>query len=350
MRIAAAAPMTTSAPRLTIGDAERLIQELYGFAGEARPLSSERDQNLHVRTSQGAEFLLRISNPAEPHALVDFQNRALLHVADRNPALPTPRLVRTGDGREHGTVAGPEGPSIVRLFTFLPGVQVRATPRTAAQRRALGAGLAELDLALAGFDHPASQHDLLWNIAQAQQLAELMEAIAGDERRELVRRFMSTFQSQVAPRLPGLRAQVIHNDFNLYNVLVAPEQPARLTGIIDFGDIVRAPLVCEVATAAAYQMVDEPDPLGAAAEFIAGYQAVLPLTDEERELLFDLTATRHLITVLISEWRAARNPDNRAYIMRHNPEAWAALAAFDAVAHDGGRERLLQPPASGDGE
>ena len=63
------------------------------------------------------------------------------------------------------------------------------------------------------------------------------------------------------PRLAALRAQVIHNDYHLYNVLVAPDDQARIvTGIIDFGDMVHAPLVGEVATAAAFHMAGSADP------------------------------------------------------------------------------------------
>jgi hypothetical protein len=52
-------------------------------------------------------------------------------------------------------------------------------------------------------------------------------------------------------------------------------------------------------------------------------------------------ATRHLITALISEWRAARYPENRAYIMRHNPAAWEALAQMADRSRDAARDRLL---------
>lgn len=348
-RVTADAPMTTGAPHLSIDEAANLVERLYGLIGEAHPLSSERDQNLHIKTPED-EFLLRISNAAEPAEIIDLQNRALVHIAEVDPDLPTPRLIYTRDGAEHGHVAvDARGANVVRLFTYLAGVQVRGTKRSGAQRRALGAGLARLDLALRGFEHAAAQHDLLWNIAKADRLAHLIGEISGEARRRMVRRFMDRFEREVRPRLGSLRAQVIHNDFNLYNVLVAADDAARLTGIIDFGDIVRAPLVCDVATGAAYQMVNEPDPLAAAAEFIGAYQALLPLDAAERAVLFDLIAIRHLITVLISEWRAARNPQNRSYIMRHNAEAWEALAALEAAAEDGGRERLLQPLEQGDG-
>ena len=72
--------------------------------------------------------------------------------------------------------------------------------------------------------------------------------------------FMARF-GDVKPRLAGLRHQVIHNDYHLFNVLVAQDDASRVTGIIDFGDMIRAPLVAEVATAAAYQLrgTDDPD-------------------------------------------------------------------------------------------
>jgi hydroxylysine kinase len=152
----------------------------------------------------------------------------------------------------------------------------------------------------------------------------------------------------VLPRLDHLRAQLIHNDFNLYNVLVAADDPERVTGIIDFGDIIHAPLVGEVATGASYHMADTPDPLAAAAEFVGAYHAILPLLAEEQDILADLVTTRHLITVLISEWRSRRYPDNRAYIMRHNPAAWDALRLLADLSPQSARDRLLAHVQSGD--
>ena len=41
------------------------------------------------------------------------------------------------------------------------------------------------------------------------------------------------------------------------------------------------------------------------------------------------------------EWRAARYPANRAYIMRHNPTAWDALSEMADLSRDASRDRLL---------
>jgi Ser/Thr protein kinase RdoA (MazF antagonist) len=227
------------------------------------------------------------------------------------------------------------------MLSYLDGIQIKETARTAAQRRAMGTGLARLDLALRGFAHPAAQHDLLWNVSAAHRLASKLEGIVDAPRRALAEAFMRRFTEHVLPRLDSVRAQVIHNDYHLYNVLVAPDDQARITGIIDFGDMLHAPLVGEVATAAAFHMTGNADPFEGPAQFVGSYHATLPLTGAEQDIVCDLMATRQLVTALISEWRAVRYPENRAYIMRHNPAAWEALAQLAGLSRATARDRLL---------
>lgn len=336
------AELSTRAPDLAPAMLEGLLRSLYAIEARIQPLASERDQNCLVQASDGRRYVLKISNPSEPATVVDFQVAALEHIARVSPQQPVPRVVRTRDGRSHGTLRLPGGEETrVRLLTYLEGVLIRDTERTAAQRQAMGGGLARLDRALHGFAHPGALHDLLWNVATAHRLTAQLDELVDPARRALARLFMTRFTTQVLPRLPSLRAQVIHNDYHLYNVLVAPDDPTCIVGIIDFGDMVQAPLVGEVATAAAFHMGGTPDPFEGPAQFVAAYHSELPLDGAEQEVVADLMATRHLITVLISEWRAARYPANRAYIMRHNPTAWDALSEMADLSRDASRDRLL---------
>lgn len=332
----------TSAPRLAAAEVEQLVFRLYGLASRAEPLAAERDQNCLVHAASGERYVLKISNPSEPMPIVDFQIAALDHVAGIAPSLPLPRVIRTVAGRAREAVHLPDGSRCtIRMLTYVDGLQARETARSAAQRRAMARCLAELDTALAGFVHPAAMHDLLWNVATAHRLRDKLEFIANPDRRAIAALFMDRFTKDVLPRLPALRAQVIHNDYHLYNVLVAPDDPIRVCGIIDFGDMVLAPLVGEVATAASYHMENEEEPFAGASQFIGAYHSSLPLTDAEQDVLPDLVATRHLITLLISEWRASRYADNREYIMRHNPSAWQALSHMADCTRDTCREQLL---------
>ena len=344
-----AAELSTAAPSLAPAEVQALVARLYGIDGSTiQPLAGERDQNCAVETADGMRYVFKISNPSEPVPLVDFQIAALEHIAHTSPSQPVPRVVRTLDGRTRDTVVLADGAQTsVRMLTYLEGTQIRETPRTALQRVAMGRGLAELNLALRGFTHPAAKHELLWNVSAAHRLTVQLGSLPAGPRRALAQSFMERFTDHVLPRLGSLRAQVIHNDYHLYNVLVAPDDQARITGIIDFGDMLHAPLVGEVATAAAFHMAGNADPFEGPAQFVGAYQSVLPLTEPELDIVADLMATRHLITALISEWRALRYPENRAYIMRHNPAAWEALSQMADIPRHAVRDRLLTPTRKG---
>lgn len=341
--------LSTSVPDLATAEAETLAARLYGIVGEAELLTSERDQNFRIAAADGSSYLLKISNPSEADEVVDLQTASLDHIAAVDPGAPVPKVLRTLEGTSGDHVLLPDGRRCaVRLLTYLEGVPVRSTERSRAQRIALGAALARLDLALRDFSHKEASHDLLWNVARADQLADLEGAIESGPQKAVVRKFMDRFVTDILPRLGRLRAQAIHNDYHLHNILVDPADVTRVTGIIDFGDMVHAPLAGEVATGAAYQMAGAADPLAAASEFVGGFHTVLPLLAEEQEIVGDLMATRHLITVLISEWRVRRYPENRAYIMRHNPGAWEALFLMADLSRGSVRDRLLAEVRSGE--
>lgn len=335
--------LTTSAPILDLPDAEALILRSFNIKAQATLLASERDLNFKLVAENGQTYLLKVANPAECPQVINLQTRALEHIALVAPHLPVPHIVYAADKAAEVTEVLSDGRgSVVRLLTYLDGEPLYKLPHTRAQRTALGRCAAQLDQALTDFSHPMSEHDLLWNISQAHKLDRLIDKLSGDRRRKLARHFMTGYQERALPRLHGLRKQVIHNDLNLHNILACADDVSKITGIIDFGDMVYAPLVNESATAAAYQLNDPDDPLGSAAEFLAGYHSQMPLLVEELEIIVDLMAARLLITVLITEWRANRYPANRTYIMRNNPAAWAGLAYLADFSPAAARDSLLR--------
>ena len=61
--------------------------------------------------------------------------------------------------------------------------------------------------------------------------------------------------------------------------------------------------------------------------------AGLPLRAEELALLHTLITARLVMVVAISGWRAARYPENAAYLLRNNAVSWARLAACERIGH-----------------
>lgn len=327
--------LTVPPPRLAPDVLLDHLRQHWGLTGRLSPLTSERDLNHRLETEAGS-YVLRLTNPAEPAAMTDFQTRAALHVAARDPGLPVQRLLPLRDGRH--SLPLPEGR--LRLFTWLDGVPLHAAPRSNAQRRDIGRGLARLTAALADFSHPAADHVLLWDIRQVPSLAPLTPSLPADLRAE-AEGFIADFTRRIGPVLDRMPRQVVHADFNPHNLLVAADAPDRLTGILDFGDMVRTPRVCDLAVAASYQIAPE-DPLGSLAALVSGYASHLALDGQELDLLFDLITARMVTTLTITAWRAAIYPDNAAYILRNAPSARAGLAAFRALGRDRVTEALTR--------
>ena len=72
----------------------------------------------------------------------------------------------------------------------------------------------------------------------------VVETIDDPEMRRRVEGVLDRLAEQVLPALEGMRAQVIHNDVSCMNTLVEGD---RVVGVIDFGDLIHAPLVCDFA-------------------------------------------------------------------------------------------------------
>ena len=307
-------------PRLPVRALAQLARDHWGLTGTLTPMTSERDLNHRLDTPDGS-FTLKLSNPAEPARLTDCQTRALLHVG---AALPTPRPVPARDGRH--VVQTPDG--TLRLFTWCEGTPLAHLPRTPALASAIGTALGGLDAELAGFHHPAADHRLLWDIRQCGDLAPLIPALPDDLRPE-AEAFLARFQGDIGPALARLPRQVIHGDFNPHNLLADPEDPDRLTGILDFGDLTLSHRICDLAVAGSY-LIDT-DPLRLLSPLVTAYARVNPLREDEIVLLPDLITARLFATLTISAWRAARYPENAAYILRNAPISRKGLAALGAT-------------------
>lgn len=328
--------LMTTAPAAGVEDAAAIAREHFGIEATVRPLTSERDRNFHLVGSDGRDHVLKVTNSAEDPAVTDFQTEALLHIERRDAALPVPRVCRTIDGAAE--LAVPIGGKIhtVRVLTYLAGAPLYLTPASAHQREELGGCLARLGLALRDFRHPAASHDLLWDIGNAGRLRDWLPNIGDPGLRALAVSFLDRFEEEVMPVQRRQRRQVVHNDFNPHNVLVDPADPSRVTGVLDFGDMVETALVNDVAIAAAYQVAGASS-LGWATDFVAAYHSVSPLLADEVDILYDLIAIRHVTTITITEWRARLYPDNRAYIMRNHPRAAEGLRSFAAIDREAAR-------------
>lgn len=320
------------APQFSSAEAARLAERHFGLSGNVAPLDSERDQNFKLTARDGSQWTLKIVNASEPSSETSFQTALLEHLERTSPGLAVPQLRRTFDRRPLAVASSSAGEShAVRLVSWLPGRPLAETARTPALLESVGGALGRLDRALQGFIHHGALRSFDWDIRQAGAARARLNHIHDEKDRVLLEYFLDRFDAMVAPRLPSLRAQVIHNDANDWNVLVDPAAPERVAGLIDFGDAMHSVVIAEVAVACAYSILDMEDPIGGAARLAAGFHAEYPLREEEVDLLFDLIAMRLVTSVTIAASRREQASDN-PYLSISEAPAWRLLRRLGAMS------------------
>ncbi len=251
-----------------MSDLSAIAESVFGLRGRVVVLPGERDENALVETAEG-RFVLKLHAAGIDPAGLDLQDAALALVG-------SPRLVdrRTVDGR------------VARLLTWVDGAPWASVgPWEPLLLARLGAHVAIVDQALAALSHPAMHQLHRWNIATAPQLDPAVRALLDD--------------------VPW---QVVHNDANEHNVVVAADR--SIAGLIDFGDVVLAPRVCGLAVACAYAMCGHKDPVRSILPLVSGYHGEAPLEPAELAVLYPLIVTRLAMSVAISAEQQAADPTN----------------------------------------
>ncbi len=245
-------------------------------------------------------------------------------------ALSTPEVVLSLDGAAIEEAWRDDERHLVWLVRFIPGRPLaEARPHRPELLKSFGRALGELDLRLAAFSHAAVHRDLRWDLRNAPAVRPLLEHVEPAARRELVAAHLDRVEQEVLPRLRETRTQLIHNDANDHNVLVDTSGTVPI-GILDFGDMVHTQLVGEPAVAMAYLMMEVPDPVLAARQFLAAYQSACPLTEAELLLLPDLIVTRLCVSVVLSAHRRRSRPEN-AYLTVSEAPAWRLLDVLETL-------------------
>jgi 4-aminobutyrate aminotransferase-like enzyme/Ser/Thr protein kinase RdoA (MazF antagonist) len=293
--------LRTCQPSFGFAEGERIARDLYGLAVSASALPGERDSNFRLRAADGREFVLKIQEVAADAESTDCLVSVLDHLAEQDPALPVPRLFPTQNGEAVGRFSRDESDYATCLLSFLPGHLLADSRPGDGLLHDTGATLARLDRALQGFFHPSLNRRLAWDARRLPELAEFSGYIEAPALRGTVDRIAGAFRSCL-PRLRGLRSQAIHGDCHAGNLL-ADADGQSVCGILDFGDMIHAPLIFEPAVAMSELLTEAVTPLASVAAVLRGYTRDQTVRAEEVELLYDIITARHVVTLLVHAWR-----------------------------------------------
>ncbi|HET7373972.1 MAG TPA: aminotransferase class III-fold pyridoxal phosphate-dependent enzyme, partial [Gemmatimonadaceae bacterium] len=266
--------------------------------------------------ADGSRIVLKIANAAESADLLAAQQDVLVRLS--LTLTTTPRVLQAIDGSSLVDVIGGDGKRhMVWAITWLPGRPLGLTSRrTPELYHDLGRRVGALDRALAGFDHAAIHRSFYWDLANGRAIIDRHRRLIDDvELSAALDRLVADFDRTTAPLLARLPRGAIHSDLNDYNILVGggddvETRGQRVTGIVDFGDMVHSYRVGDLAIAIAYAILDSDDPLTVASDVVRGYRECVSLDDEELASLFGLIALRLCMSACIAADQLRRQPDN----------------------------------------
>lgn len=294
-------------PRLTLAEAEAAIRADWEIEGEVQPIPSTQDQNFRVRGENGGGAIFKVANRCWSRQELELQNAAMRHLEAKRTGLLVQVPIASRGGADVVECRG----HLVRLLSWVPGAPLSARPDPGRPVwETLGEVAARTATALADLAAPALGRALQWDPRQAPALVALLGERVGAERGPLV-------DGAIEPVARLLRdgaelpMQPIHLDVTDVNVVtgIGTGDGDRISGLLDFGDVVRTWRVAEPAHAAHSAICSEPDDaLGVALAALVGFHGELPLAEAECEAFWPIVQARAAVCALLSDseadWRA----------------------------------------------
>jgi 4-aminobutyrate aminotransferase-like enzyme/aminoglycoside phosphotransferase (APT) family kinase protein len=323
---------TLRPPALPMEVLQSFARTGYGLAGTWSALEGERDQNFRILADDGSSVVFKVCHPAEGDDVLRCQAAALEHIAEADPALPVPRLIRTRNGDLLGRIDHDGSSYPVMVLSWLEGRVLGAETLSRDGLFDLGQMLARLGLALRGFIHGApAGRALVWDTRNAVGLSSEVDNLPAEDQ-ELAREILTRHDTVTAPALRRMRSQIIHGDVHPHNALV--DARGTVTGIIDFGDMVHGPLILDLANAAGDFLTPAMDVADTIFELVRGYRSVTPLEEEEVDALIDLIDVRLLMTPLVDALKASNGIASQGYFQVFNSRSMPMIRELRRIGHD----------------
>ncbi|MHC8316721.1 aminotransferase [Pseudomonas sp. LB3P31] len=310
-------------PQVSAELALGLLEAHYGLSGRLQALGSQQDLNYRVDNDQG-RFVLKICRGDYAVQELHAQHAGLKHLAE-HAGVQVPKVIPASNGADLLTLEVAGQTVHVRLLGYIEGQPLTDLDHLpSAVVSGFGRLCGEMDLALAGFDHPGLERTLQWDARHANALiTHLLPVIKDDQQRRQIAAAAERAERHLQPLVEKLPVQAIHMDITDDNVVWQrdSERLWQLQGVIDFGDLIRTWRITDLSvTCAALLHHAGGDPFYILPA-VQAYHVVNPLQHEELLALWPLIVARSAVLVLSGEQQVSIDPGN-AYSRDNLTHEW----------------------------
>ena len=303
---------------MQIKNIEKLMQENWKIEATLEPLVGEFDLNFWVKAAD-ENYILKIMADDCTEEFMQMQVDILNHL--RNDIDYIPRIIPTQNGQNYLKI---DGRFIWLISAFDGKLYADCMAKPLSLVTEIGTKLARLDMAMQGFQSAQLNRNIKWDLANAGWIAESVQSLNTENQARVINIIKA--YNLTKPILESLPKQAIHNDLNDYNILVLDKISGMqaISGFIDFGDLIAAPKICNIAICAAYLMLDVDNPLAYLQAFVSAYHAHNPLSETEVKLIWRLALMRLAVSVVNSALMKQEKPDDD-YVSISEKAAWRMI-------------------------
>lgn len=315
-----------------------MLQKYLGTYGltilESKTLVGYASENYKITSSHKEEFVLKLNEYSEENWNdLTKENEILLNLKDQlNFDLPYPII----QGENHLFLLDNK---IYRLLHFVEGDFWADNPLNASQLTSLGESMAQLTIQLDKMEAGViKQRNLKWDLQNLMDNFHLLSYAKDPVDRKQILYIFDQYEQFVLPKMSGLRKSLIHNDFNNWNTLLDEN---KVTGLIDFGDMVYSPLINDLAVALSYVLCFSEDIFKDLQTVLKSYHKNLPLQKVELDHLYLLIAGRIVTSLVNSAQGKYEEPENEYIPISEKPyrsllNKWLSInpEAFRKVAYE----------------
>ena len=307
--------MTYQVPNFDEQALAKIAKEHYGLKGEISSFVSFEDQNALIKTPKG-KFVIKIANKKWNLEFVKTQAEVLEHLKNVAPDMAFPSVVPSLKEEKIIFFDG----FAVWLLTFLEGNTLGNMKRSPELYRDIGCFMGQFSNAMRGFSHPDREgSDALWKLDNVLSCKAYLPDVIDEDTRDRITRLYEEYEKSIKPKLQNLRKAILHGDANEQNFLILPDQPNKIAGLIDFGEIQYGTQINDLAITLAYSLLGEDNIQMAANNIIDGYTKEFPLEEAEIDILYYLMAMRLVTSITMTSYSAKQHPDNKYILISQNP-------------------------------
>lgn len=287
-------------PRLGQDLISHLLREEYGLIGRVHHLSGEREQNFLLQQDDEDRYVVKIFRHDDAPGMIEIQTRALQNIKAGLPQIPVPAVRKTlsGEAIFRYEAAG-EGALEIRVLEYLEGypVEAGATPSPVLAEDA-GKLVGTVTRRLGQLRHGRIEAFMPWDVSNRLLGDPSFWSLGGADMGRYESRLRQAY-TDILPALLRQRTHLIYNDAHLGNLLRLSDDAGDVSGLIDFGDMVHAPIICDVAILALGFAENAADPATLAAAAVSGYHSAYPLLSREVDMICDLMIARQALSILL---------------------------------------------------